>query len=524
MLSEREALLQKERRPLQASYVIAYFMILCFAITTIWLIAWLLPWWDSTRMALVCLLVSLEAFLASRLVLQVSIFRAQAIYFRITEWLTILVFLKVFTELRPGVDHFLQNVSLWKQDFITYFFTPDYLLNIFLIFLLWQTCTGFAVDLWKLEIYQSRREREGEGGRAVLRFLLRRYLVVGTLMVVATATMVQDLFGLHRVPDLPWLFPVIALYFLLGLVFLSLTYFFFLRTEWNFEEALVQKNLTGRWLFYSSLILGGLIVIALVLPTYDSIGLLAVVRYVVEFAVSIIAFLAAAIFWLMGSLISGLARLLGWNKLASPASVAPSAPLQFNPPTSGGASGLALGLSFFLWAFFLVLMGIAVRQYLRANQKLAQEVKRWISWHWLATAWIKVKELFQKTSLEVATSVRSGIQRLRSSRASSPLQAGWDIGKVLRLNPRQRIIFYYLTLLRRAEEAGTPRQKWQTPSEYGRTLSARLSEGKESIGEITTSFQEARYSRHEVTQEKADRVKSIWEHLLRILRDRRGRD
>ena len=88
----------------------------------------------------------------------------------------------------------------------------------------------------------------------------------------------------------------------------------------------------------------------------------------------------------------------------------------------------------------------------------------------------------------------------------------------MHLNPRQRVIFYYLTLLQRAEQAGTPRQEWQTPAEYGHTLSASLPQEQESLIEITASFQEARYSRHEVSQEKADRAKSIWEQLLRILR------
>jgi hypothetical protein len=311
MRSGPEALSQKEWRSLDASYAIVYLMIACFTMTAFGLLAWLLPWWNATGMVVVCLLISLEAFLSSRLVWQIPVFRAQAIYFRITEWLTILVLLKVFTELRPGFDHLLQNISLWRQDWITYFFTPDYLLNILLIFLVWQVSTAFASDLWKLESYQIRREQEGEGGKAVLRFLLRRYLLVGTGMVVLTTLTAQDLLGQHRIPVIPWLFPVVALYFLLGLVLLSLTYFFFLRTEWKFEHALVQNNLAGRWILYSALILAGLIGIALVLPTYDSVGLLGVIRYLVGLVISIFAFIFGLIIWLMAALLKELSRLFG---------------------------------------------------------------------------------------------------------------------------------------------------------------------------------------------------------------------
>jgi hypothetical protein len=88
------------------------------------------------------------------------------------------------------------------------------------------------------------------------------------------------------------------------------------------------------------------------------------------------------------------------------------------------------------------------------------------------------------------------------------------------LKPRQKVIFFYLAMLRRAGEAGTPRQPWQTPEEFSRRLKASVPEETGDIAALTESFQEARYSPGEVTPERADRARTIWERLVKYLRSR----
>ena len=86
------------------------------------------------------------------------------------------------------------------------------------------------------------------------------------------------------------------------------------------------------------------------------------------------------------------------------------------------------------------------------------------------------------------------------------------------MNHRRRVLFYYLALLKRTEEAGSPRQSWETPYEYSRTLVSRLEGEEESVEAVTESFVEARYSRHEVSKERAHQTRLNWEHLLGVLR------
>jgi hypothetical protein len=94
----------------------------------------------------------------------------------------------------------------------------------------------------------------------------------------------------------------------------------------------------------------------------------------------------------------------------------------------------------------------------------------------------------------------------------------WSFINPRRLDPRQKIIFYYLALVRRANEAGLPRKDGQTPYEYAHTLTSSLEEGKDGVEALTESFVEARYSRHDIPLKEARRIESIWETIRRVLR------
>jgi len=80
------------------------------------------------------------------------------------------------------------------------------------------------------------------------------------------------------------------------------------------------------------------------------------------------------------------------------------------------------------------------------------------------------------------------------------------------------VLFFYHTFIRRAGETGLPRQPWMTPAEYSRSLEEELSIDGDEIGTITDAFNEARYTRHEVKEELATKVKSTWERIRVFLR------
>jgi hypothetical protein len=92
------------------------------------------------------------------------------------------------------------------------------------------------------------------------------------------------------------------------------------------------------------------------------------------------------------------------------------------------------------------------------------------------------------------------------------------------LDPRRRVYFFYLALIRRSGEQGVVRKPSQTPSEYAVQLEKALPLESEDIDSITAAFVEARYSRQEVDSRKAELVKATWGRIRRALQEKLKRE
>jgi hypothetical protein len=80
------------------------------------------------------------------------------------------------------------------------------------------------------------------------------------------------------------------------------------------------------------------------------------------------------------------------------------------------------------------------------------------------------------------------------------------------------VLYYYLSVLRRADERGIPRRPAQTPDEYRARLGPSLPQAEEEVNQLTDAFVEARYSRHTVEREQARRVRESWQRVKAALR------
>ena len=86
------------------------------------------------------------------------------------------------------------------------------------------------------------------------------------------------------------------------------------------------------------------------------------------------------------------------------------------------------------------------------------------------------------------------------------------------MTPRQLVLYFYLSIVRRAEQRDIVRQPWQTPYEYGVRLRAALPEQEPEVVELTEAFVIARYSPHPVTSEEANVLKRTWRRVRGALR------
>jgi hypothetical protein len=247
-------------------------------------------------------------------------------------------------------------------------------------------------------------------------------------------------------------------------------------------------------------------------------GFLPTLQYVIDLLFTVINFIIALIMLPFIYLFALLSRLLGTKGSTQPIPTptpAPPEPMIENPTTP--IPWLEVLKSVVFWVVLVASVVYAVRQYVRQNQQLAGVFRQMFAWHWLAEAWRWLRQVFGGMRRSVATVVQAGLRRLRMT-AVSPVANVFRFINLRRLSPRQKVLFYYLALVRRGGEAGSPRRPWQTPQEYYHSLSSTHPEIEPDVASMTEAFSEARYSRHEVPAERASLVQRFWERVRRALR------
>ena len=499
------------RLPVYASYAAAFGMITCFALIIIQFLSWLDPSLDGRGMFLVCALAALEAFLSFWLINHLSTARSQIFLYRGTEVAILLIILKFFTELRAGTASFWNNFLLWPDEFPFNILTGHYLMIVLAVLAAWQAGNLFAADLALLGSDDNNFPDERLKNTTVRTLIQRRFLRLGILVVFLAAIPAQSAL-LLPMPVVSNTVPAGIAYFVLGIILLSLTRYITLENTWW------QDKIPRRWFSYSALILAILVFLVSWLPTDYGMGFFDTLMAVFRLLSQIIVYFVI----LIQLLIALIAHLFGQTSAVTQGQ-APvvTMPTDLLPAlTKASTFNWELVKSIILWGSLVVLAVIALRQYIAFNRDLAEEFRRFRPIHWLVNAWERFKAAFRKTNQSIGNFVQNSLQRLRQLAPASARPSGeWDYVNPRRLPSRQKIIFYYLALVRRAREAGLPRQENQTPYEYARSLAPHLNEEQAGVESMTEAFIEARYSRHDIPAKAARQTESVWETVRRVLKN-----
>jgi hypothetical protein len=101
---------------------------------------------------------------------------------------------------------------------------------------------------------------------------------------------------------------------------------------------------------------------------------------------------------------------------------------------------------------------------------------------------------------------------------TNPFARGWNWFGLRRLSARERILQYYLNILKRVEKSGPVRQPQQTPYEYEPELGQTVPEAQTEVHTLTDIFVRARYSREGFDEEQVSLVKRQWQRIRQALR------
>jgi hypothetical protein len=472
----------------------------------------ILPGISLPYLAACAFVASLEAVYSYRILRRSRLFMEELVRFRVVEWLLLFLVVKVLEYVGDPWTQVVAEIRAWPQEPLN-FISLDTFVALPFAFFSWLESTRTAEDL----------ERVGEPVErdpsyvSPVESLSGRFLWGGMLLIVATGLSQVEFRALLEPgrPSLPGVILNVLFYFLLGLVMLGQIRFELLRRRWEGDGVPVGEEVTGRWLRYGMLFIGLALLVAILLPTRYTVGLLEVVGGLLYVVSRVLWFLVVL---LMLPLIWLLYQLSPRQETLSP----PDLPELFpSPPFEAGgdapAGWLAWVRSFLFWGMALALLFYVVRSYLWDHPELleAWRERRLIGGliRFLTTLWERLRGWAGRVRRRIPERLRRG-GRERVEGERKPFRPF----RFRSLSPRQRVLYYYLNLLEQAAREGFPRRPAQTPYEYGEAMRSRIPEAEHDVASLTESFVEARYSRREVEPQQARHAQGLWERLMEMLR------
>jgi small-conductance mechanosensitive channel len=491
-------------------------MVGCILLSLVSLIQLFVPDWDGTFLIVFCVLTAAEAYVSFRIFRQDQIFRFDSGRILAIELAGLYLLLQLCIDLIDG-----------NAPFQNYFPHLDgKTAGLFVIVLLtWLLVTDTARDL-------DRLSRPSEGRIDFVpaeRRLSSRFFAGGIVLFALSGLTQVRIAEAIKLPTPSASGPVanVLLYFLLGVLFLGHVHYTSLRGRWQRGDITVASGIGSRWVRYCLVFVGLVAVVAFLLPTSHTLGLLDVGRAiwnpVSNVLVQIILTVRGPLTWLL--------RFFGGKAPATrPRVLPPHLPPHLSiPPRHHGSSGHGGGVGITLiksLLFWGVIVAVAV--YLLRTFKPRNIPRIPILGGMLHAVRGALVNIWAALLARFRGYVATVVERVPGARALSAVPSIIPRGRlpftrVGSLPPREQVIYYYLSVVRRAHRQGIDRRGSQTPHEFSAHLAPRLAEAGSDLETLTDAFVEARYSRHDLPDLEVGRIRASWQRVRAALRGARNR-
>jgi hypothetical protein len=486
-------------------------MVGCVVLALVTLIELFVPNWDGTFLIVFCVLTTAEAYLTFQLFRRDSSHRFDTTRILAIELAALYLLLQLCIDAIDG-----------HAPFQNYFPHLDgKTLGLFaIVFLTWLLATDTARDLNRLGL-----PSEGTLGFVPSeRRLATRFFAGGVVLFIMSGLTQVRIADAIKLPTPNASGPVgnVLVYFVLGMLFLGQAHYASLRGRWQRGDIAIAGGFGGRWVRYSLIFVGLVLVIAFLLPTSHTLGLLDVGRAIWNpistVLIQIILTVRGPFTWLL-HLFGGKAPVVRPRVL--PPHLPPHLPIpprHHTNPGHSGSGGITLIKSLLFWAVIaLVLIYVLRNVALRRAVKIPliggvlNAVRGALGRVWAT--------LFSRVRNYVASVVEHvpGAGVLRAVPSLVP-RGSMRWGRIGSLSPREQVVFYYLSVVRRAHRHGIDRRGAQTPYEFSAQLAPRLMEAESDMNDLTHAFVQARYSRHEVPEDDVSRIRASWQRVKAALR------
>jgi hypothetical protein len=504
-------------------------MMVCLATPLVRILEWMLPVWQGTYFLVFCFLAGLEGILSERSLRKRRISGWAYLGSRATEALILLIILKIANYLPQGLDQLLTEAALWPLEPESIITTIDIYTGV--VFLaLWagslnvgrlvrdldldearqrppedKTSTEYYLWLTEPPVVRDRQERLAE--------LFDVFVWGGILLLIAM--------GLSHLmlPEAPPSVVAVLLYFALGIALLTQARFSVSRAGWQVQEISVQPGIGRRWLAWAVFFLLGIALVALLLPTWYSLGPLQALLAIAGLLSQGFFFVVALLYYLLVLLMS---LLFPGMQLPETPPV-PEAPTPIIKPSPGGGASqpwLEILASISFWGLILVIVVYTLLRVWRdrfSDTEGGKAIRLW--WERVRAWWRALWRRWRLHGLDVPAwlSRRRAALLARTRVGPGPFRFFFPG----RLPPRQLIRYFYLSTTRRAAQAGQPRRESETPYEYQASLDQQFPDLEPDLEGLTDAFVQARYSAEPLVKKDATAVKPLWQRLKAALRRRR---
>ena len=456
----------------------------------------LTPDWRHQFFLIAPILAALAGYATYRTIQKRFISGSESMRYQIFELVLIFLLCKVSTHLNNTIPELIAFARGWFTDPIS-FLDGESLLMFALSMTAWLSAVATAKDLTTITdptLYI--------GEKNPMQRISTRFFAGGIILLITTAfarVSFMEVLQTDR-PRIPGLILGILIYFMLGLFMLGQINYKRHTGLWSRQKVHVAEGMGLLWLRYSLIFLAGITFIALLLPTGYTMGLLDLVRTIINIIILIANFLFFIISYPFILLIS-----LFFENADTEMPVMES-PASFQPPELSAPVSpnqwVEILRSLIFWVLALVALGFVFRGYLRDRPGLLASLRKLTPIKWLTALLHTLKMLWRRFKLTVVETLPKIVNRLRRRSGERPLSFRRQRG----LGNRERIFDHYLDTLDVAQEEGLARRSTQTPYEYKGIIEPRLIEISPEMTRLTETFVEARYSQHPFNAETVDQA------------------
>jgi hypothetical protein len=310
----------------------------------------------------------------------------------------------------------------------------------------------------------------------------------------------------------------LLVYFLGGLWLVAQSKLAVNYAQWNAARVRTDGALMRGWHVASLGVLAVIAGISTLLPIGSTVGLSRILNAGISLIVTIFQAIYLFIISILARLFAGAGQEETAAQLQEQLQVQPAIPPITPPTTIAPASDtpeLVIGGLF--WILVIVVCCAAVLFFLRERGiTIKWQIGKafWIGFvNWLRGAIAGISR--QAKGLQTEFRERLG-QKIKMPATPTPK---WQFVRVNGLSPREQIRYFYLSVVRRAEEKGVTRQESETPLEYIADLKNAVPEAEKEIEALTEAFLSARYSRQDFDKEESNSIKKTWKTIRTRLKN-----